>query len=1135
MIIHRSNRTEVLIAELAVVVGAKGPSPFTKETLVVQGRGMERWLSMRLADRLGIWANPEVLSLHALLDLSFKRVLDSEINPAFDAESLMWSIAELLPELAPRDEFAAIRRYLETDSDGRRRIQLSFQIASVFYEYMTHRPEMMVAWQNADRTQFQDPDEPWQAMLWRALLDRLGTDHLAGRAGELIARLEDTERPVEGLPTRVSIFGVSSLPRLYLDLFTALSRHVELHLFILSPSQEYWADIATPHEARRELRRDQDQDEASLHLDETPTLLSSLGRLGRDFHRMIEESGRYEEPSPDLYREPQGVQTSMLSVLQSDILNLRARGSEDAPRLALDTGDHSIRVHSCHGPMREVEVLCEELLGCFEADPTLEPQHVVVMTPSIKTYAPFIEAVFGIRSRKQVDIDAGEGAIPFRIADRWPQPGDQVVDAFNRGLDFIGGRFTVSDALDLLDIDCVRRQFDFEAQDLEVIKRWLVDAGVRWGVDAKHRETLDQPGYSENTWQFGFDRLLLGYGVPDDQKSMFQGVRPIAGVEGQGAERLGRLLDFHEFLVQQRERLADARTPAAWRDALLEFLAGFIVCDDDFQDQHQLIRSALDKILKQSAFAEFGSEISMASIREQLDRGLEHMQAAGGFLAGGVTFCELVPMRSIPFRVVCLLGLNDEAFPRIRHSLGFDLIAKMRRVGDRTTREDDRYLFLEALLSARERLVISYVGQSLKDGARLPPSAVVSELIDALAETFEIPGATERETRENVKNAIVVQHPLKPYSLRYFTGEDKLDFKVHSARYCEAARQLAEPTRREPAFVSNSLEDPAEEIAIAEDHGDLPSIDLDDLIDFFQNPSRYFLRQRMQLSMHEDRDAAAPREPFEVAGLDAFQIGSELLELVRSGISTSDAYPLLKSTGRLPHGLAGRIRYDELSGEVEALAAQALELAPEVSVPVSVDVIVAGGRVRGRLSNLNPNGQVLCRFAKLGRRSELGVWIRHLLLNVARREMHSSDSDASSAVLSATAPETFLVGRPAKTDGPMVVRFSELSEPEQLLSELVELFRASTHAPLPLFPETSREFVSRLKKQENKLDALEAARKKYEDSFQARSDGDDADNALLFRGVNLFDPTTKLAGDFDFADVANRVFAPMLDAREEVQ
>ena len=1126
MIVHRSNRTEELISELAGVVGAPGLGAFSKEVLVVQGRGMERWLCMQLADRLGIWANPDVLKPRGFLELVFKRVLESEITPAYDSESLLWSIADLLPDLVANDEFASIRRYLAKDDDGRRRIQLSHQIAITFDEYMAHRPEMMLKWLNADRTEFDDRDEPWQAMLWRALTKRLGGNHLAGRAGALLDRLNRGVLPEGCLPQRVSIFGVSSLPRLYLDLYTALSEHLELHLFVLSPTREYWADIATPHEVRRELRRDHDQDEVSLHLDEAPSLLASLGRLGRDFHRMIEEDGSYAETSGDLYREPLDDGSSMLAVLQSDILNLRGAQDDATLRRSIDDGDRSVRVHSCHGPMREVEVLCEELMSSFEADPTLEPQDIIVMTPSVRTYAPYIEAVFGTRTNKGTSVRDGEGAIPYRIADRWPQPGDQIVDAFARGLDFVGGRFGVSDALDLLDIDCIRERFEFEPADLPVVRAWIVEAGVRWGVDAEHREANDVPGNRANTWQFGLDRLLLGYALEDDHHSVFQGERPVAGVEGQNAEVLGRVLAFIHFLSAQREALAAPRSLQAWREALLDFLAGLVVYGDETQEQHQTIRSALDKLMAHGAEANFEGDVSLTSVREQLDRNLELAHAASGFLTGGVTFCELVPMRSIPFRVVCLLGMNDDEFPRIRHALGFDLIAKKRRVGDRTAREDDRYLFLEAILSARQQLIISFVGQSIKDGAELPPSAVVSELLDTLNETFELAGTGERDVRD----AMVLTHPLQPYSGRYFSRSGTLDFEVHSARYCEAANLLASPREKESLFLDRAIESrpiPAEEVKLVE---------LEDLLNFFQHPARNFLRRTLQISLHGDRDPLAQREPFDLDGLEAFRIGGELLSLVRAGIKASDAQAIIRSSGRLPHGTVGHVVFSDLANEVEQLAEKANQFASgETTASISFALLFGDVHVRGGLTDVMPHGQVFCRFSKLGRRAELGAWLRHLVLQVAREEATAVADRANRARLAEASPETYVVGRPVKAGGATVVRFNEVESPRDELEKLLHLYQAGMRAPLPFFPNASRDFAQQRLKGGSTTDALVVARKSYYESFSIQGEGSDENNILAFRGVDPLDPDATLACGLGFAEVSEQVFLPLLAAREELE
>ena len=1147
MIIHRSNRTEVLIRELGALVGGQAQGPFEKEILVVQGRGMERWLSMQLADQLGVWANPGILSQRELLEMCFRRVLDAETHPGFEPDSLMWSVAEILPELVLRPGFESIGRYLESDDDDRKRFQLSRQLANTFYQYMTYRPEMIAGWQGSEHASVADPDERWQSVLWRELVERLGPNHLVGRANELMRQLALDRVAIDGLPDRVSIFGLSSLPRLYLDLFSALSNQLELHLFILSPTREYWADIASPKESRRALAKDAGRDAASLHLPANHSLLGSLGKLGRDFQQMLEDEGSYIEAEDDLYRDPLDEGQSMLRVLQSDMLNLRVRSEAqlDAEPLPLDLEDRSIRIHSCHSPMREVEVLREELLACFEAFPTLEPQDVVVMTPDIETYAPYIDAVFGVRSVNSDAVAMGEGAIPFRIADRGSETRDEVVEAFRRGLDFVGSRFTAASALDLLDLECVRENFAFEARDLEIVKTWIVESGIRWGVDGAHRESLDQPGNSQNTWRFGLDRLLLGYGEHAEPRSLFRGVRPLDAVEGQGAERLGRTLDYCEFLFAQREKLAAPRSPEQWRDALLAFLAGLAQRDNENSEQHLLLRRVLDAISRQAADAGFEADVSLASMREQIDRGLSHARTPTGFLAAGVTFCELVPMRSIPFQVVCLLGLNEHAFPRIRQSTGFDLVAKNPRVGDRTTRADDRYLFLEALLAAREKLVISYVGQSIKDGSLLAPSVVVDELLDSLAEAFASAGTKQAERRTAVRDAVLIQHPLQATSFRYFEGDPRLD--AHSARYCEAAAQLAKSQKLDPPFIELPLRDAgavgASGAPAVGAVRNVEEIDLDQLMTFFRHPARHFVRDRMQIALREDGDELSTREPFELNALDQFKLGTQLLSWLGSGASEREAYALARGSGQLPHGLAGQIAFEDLMRSVVSMATRvqeltdgesASEIEPMKRRKTTFAIEVAGARLSGELADLAPKGQILSRFAKLGGASELGAWIRHLVLQVAAADPAAHGFGGSFEV-GEIGLDTYLIGRPGKSAATTVARFARVEAPEKKLAQLVSLFRDGRRAPLPLFPRASRVYAERTLAGKDHAAALSAAKAKFREDRVVAGEGLDPYNVLAFKGVDPFASAAELAGDHCFDGLANTVFAPLLAVREDVE
>jgi len=1114
MYVHRSNRAEALVDVLTRIVARPAEGPWSPECIVVQGRGMERWLSMQLADRLGVWANPSFPFPRHLILRALRAVLniDEAAGACFEPDVLLWSVADLLVTHLERREFEPIRNYLAGNQGGLRRIQLAERIAHTFDQYVVYRPHMVLDWESGR-------DTHWQAVLWRALVERHGSSHVAALARRFLQALARPNVALHDFPVRVSLFGISTLPPLYLKMLAALSEHVELHLFLLSPSSEYWAEIRSRREIlRAHLRQNAtvaELDEA-LRLEEANPLLASLGRLGRDFQQVIESTADYRELDRDLYLDP-GTGT-MLAALQADVLSLRCRGfgSTDTPALPLDPGDDSITIHSCHSPMREVEVLHDQLLALFEADPTLEPRNIVVMSPSIDAYAPFIDAVFG----------GGEHAarIPYRIADRAVRATDDVVDAFLALIAALRGRMAASEVLDLLGLEPIRERFGFVAEDLDLVRGWIRDSGIRWGIDAEHRRAADQPALSSNTWRFGLDRLLLGYAMPGEGRRLYQGVLPYDDVEGTTAEVLGRLVELCETLFAFQRVLQAPRDLDMWRDDLGRLLQAMVASTNQTAHQHRQIHAALAELAENARAGGFNEAVDLDTLQMQLAAALEQSAPGRGFLTGGVTFCALVPMRSIPFRVLCLLGMNDADFPRARRPPGFDLTAQKPMPGDRSSRDDDRYLFLEALLSARERLVITYVGQSIRDNSEIPPSVVVSELLDVVEESFRLsPVARGAAT---IRRHLVLRHPLQPFSPRYFGADGDPRLFSYARNNCEGARALVGERGQAPTFLATPL--PPDTSAKRE-------VSLAALTGFFENPTRAFLQNRLALYLGADLETIDDREPLELDNLEEWKLGTALLERTLRGENLDEALPSIAASGALPPGTLGQCTFEDLCPEVTILAAAAGALIRGDELePLTVDEKLEGTRISGVLRHLWPAGQVQYQYSKLGRRHELGVWIRHLVVNWLQPAGYSRDS--------------YLVGRSqGKKGGPVAIRFRPVNDAHRVLGILLRLYWLGQEAPLLLFEHASRTYVENLHKGAKE----QIARQKAQQEFERREHGwgDIRDDYVrqVFETLNPLSPDFRFhavssgSADTDgarrspsFAEVAVTVFTPLLEHREEL-
>ena len=754
--LYTSNRLEALAGKLEETLRVPPASPLAPEIILVQSRGMERWLSLELARRLGICANIRFPFPNHFVEDVFRAVVpDLPGSPAFDPEVLAWRVMGLLPRCLGGEGFEPLRAYLADDGRGLKRWQFSRIVARLFDQYLVYRPEMVLGWESGR-------ERHWQATLWRLLAAAGPGLHRAARWTEALARLQRTG-PAKALPARISVFGISALPPFHLRILEAVARTVDVHLFVMNPCREYWYLIYSDREMRRLADRlgTAPADEA-LHLERGNSLLASMGALGRDFLRMVYDTGCEET---DVSEEPGG--GSLLALIQSDILNLRDRGA-DGVKTAVAADDDSIRIHSCHSPMREVEVLQDWILERLDRDPSLTPADILVMTPEIETYAPFIEAVFSLPrdDRRRV---------PFSVADRGIRSQSALADTFLRLLDLEDSRMGATEVASFLETDALRRRFALGADDLALVHRWIRDTGIRWGVDGSSRRREGLPGFAENTWQQGIERLLLGYALPARGDELFMGILPHEGVAEGEAAALGSLLAYLERLFAFAESLREPRDLAGWAAHLGAALDGFFLPEGDEEDELQTLRRALAELTRRQEQSGFDGKIRAGVLKAHLEEALREPGFASGFITGGVTFCAMLPMRSIPFRVVCLIGLDDAAYPRQTATPGFDLMKEHPRPGDRSRRLDDRYLFLEALLSARDSLYISYTGQSIQDNSARPPSVVVSELLDYIDQGFEIPGTAD------IRDAIVVKHRLQAFSPEYFRGQGLFSYSAENA------------------------------------------------------------------------------------------------------------------------------------------------------------------------------------------------------------------------------------------------------------------------------------------------------------------------------------------------------------------
>ena len=1080
-----SNKLEILAEALAEVLRTPLASVLDEEAIVIQSQGMKRWVSMQLAQRHGICANCRFSFPNTFVHDAFRKVVpDLPERSHFDPKIMTWRIMKLLPSCIMKPGFESLKSYLGDTQGDLKRFQLSERIADIFDQYLLFRQDMIFRWEAGG-------EDHWQAVLWRELVKGNEQGHRAALGKAFMEATEKSCTDIKGLPERVSVFGISALPRFHAQVLAAISRFTKVNLFLMNPCKQYWGDILSDWETKRTIARQGKGDlpVEELHLEKGNSLLASMGTLGRDFFDLVNEFGCEEFP---IFVDPG--EENLFSCIQSDILNLRDRQQGLDVKKTVAPHDTSIQIHSCHSPMREIEVLHDRLLHMFEKVPTLLPKDILVMTPDIETYAPYIQAVF--------DTPADDSRrIPFSISDRGIRKESEIIDTFLAILDLQGSRFAASQVFAILESPAVQRRFGFLEEDLALVRRWVRDTRIRWGIDGESRGQLGLPALAENTWKAGLDRLLLGYAMPGQDENMFGGVLPYDHIEGSEASVLGRLLELTGQLFTHVTSLGQPRSLDGWSQTLTGLLDRFFMPDEDTEREMRVIRRTLNDLGDMSAYggSVFDEEVDVNVIRWHLGHYLETEGFGFGFITGGVTFCAMLPMRSIPFKVICLVGMNGDAYPRQAKPLGFDLMAKHPKPGDRSRRNDDRYLFLEAMLSAREKLYISYVGQSIQDNSLIPPSVLVSELMDYIEQGFTIPG-------EKILDPIFTKHRLQAFSPEYFKKDKKLF--SYSEENCQAAQCISEARKAPVPFISSGLSDPEEE---------WKTVDLRDLCAFFGNPARFLLNKRLGIYLEEKTSMLEEREAFDIKGLEKYLLEQDLVERRLAGGNLKDFLPLTQASGKLPHGTPGECIFEALSQGVEGFVERTTPYMREATLePIGLDLNISGFRLTGRIDAIYPERLLHYRYAKVKSRDRLKVWIHHLALNTLMADKYPRTS-----VLTGLSPK----GREPEW---VAWEYSPVENSEEILARLLEGYWAGLVRPIHFFQDSSWAYAHMLlERNKPGEDALNSARNTWTGSEYNRGECEDPYYQLCFGSTDPLDP--------EFQGIAEEVFRPLIAHQKEIE
>jgi exodeoxyribonuclease V gamma subunit len=1121
--VHRAERADRLAEGLAEILREPLADPFAAEVVSVPAKGVERWLAQRLSHRLGsgpdgdgVCANVVFPSVSALVEESAAAGggPDRPADP-WRPSRLVWTLLDVIDQCTAEPWCGALGAHLGVpDGDPirhGRRYATARHIAELFDSYGIHRPEMVAAWSREEDVDGIGGSLPsdlrWQAELWRRLSKHMAVPSPAERLPEVCRTLREHPERLT-LPPRVSIFGPTRLPAMHLAVLAAVAQRREVHLWLTHPSPALWNRVQADAVGRGPVTRRVDP---SHELPRHP-LLASLGRDTRELQLAIAAAG---VPTAHHHHRSAAGADTLLGRIQGALARDDPPDGTDLPLLCPD--DRSVQVHACHGADRQVEVLREVVLGLLADHEDLEPRDVLVMCPDIEAFAPLISASFGLG----VENSGHPGhRMRVRLADRALRQVNPLLAVLAQLLELADSRLTAAQVLDFIAAPPVRRRFRLDDDDVERLRDLIARSGVRWGLDAGHRSRFRLGGIRANTWAAGLDRILLGIAMSEDDQCWIDTALPLDDVDSGDADLIGRLAEVVDRLGEVIVALSGEHPLTRWLDVLASGVDALTAVTDRDAWQASQVRAELADVAAAAADA-VQVRLSLADVRSLLAERLRGRPTRANFRTGELTFCTMVPMRSVPHRVVCVLGLDDGAFPRTTVADGDDVLARDPCVGERDPRSEDRQLLLDAVLAATGCLVLIYSGADERTNTRRPPAVPLDELLDTIDTTVRtVDGRAARKQ-------IVVRHPLQTFGARNFVPGALRTPKPFSFDQAALAGAVAAGGQRdeEPPFLSAPLP------AVAVDD----VVQLDDLRRFLDHPVRSFLRRRLGISFFTDDEDPHDGLPVELDALETWAVGDRLLRARLDGADLQRCVQAEWRRGTVPPGALGKRLLDHLADEVENLVAAAGPTMVGDPAVIDVRATLPGGRsAAGTVSNVYGDTIATLEYSRLGPKHRLRAWLGLLALTASHR------SRPWRAV-------TIGRGTPGRlgrsTLGPVDPVLAGA-----LLTRLVELSDQGLREPLPVSTKTSHAYAQARRRGRGAEEAQAAARDEWT-RFGPGGEGDDPAHALVWgaappsfdallagHGPASAEPTrARPAGlasaePTRFGDLATRLWAPLFDA-----
>lgn len=948
--IYQSNKIDILID---FILKTKKKKLFEKKIIIVQNKDIAEWFQIKIAEKTGISANFSFQQPIEFLINLFNNKNSPNIKQHAKETQISWFILKIILDSLNKNEFKMLKNYIDKEKKIEKINKLSEHISKLFKEYLMYKPEWINIWEENKKIKNLNNHQIWQKKIWILLINELKKNNFNKfYIPQILKKITNLKNIFynKKIPKKIIIYGINYFPIFYFKIINKIQKYINIDIIHLNLFKNLKLNYFNKINLNNKKNKNTPLNIKNNNKNITKFFFEKTIKKNTLIFLKLKKINKITNLFKNFKKN------SLLNNLKQEILNFKKNEKinykikppkKNSKKIKINKSDISLTFHSCNTKQTEIEVLYDYLLNLIKKDNKITPKDIIVMAPNISLYTSYINGVFGSIPKKK--------RLPFQILDQNLINNNSTINAFIYLIKINKKKITTEKIFKLLEISELSEKFCIKNNQINLLKKWIHESGIRLNIN-NFNESKNKKYMMQNTWSYGLNRIILGH-IMNNKHETWNNILPYNQQEILSFKLIEKFLEFIKLIKKWNKILTKKKKITEWIPICKKLLNNFFC----FNIKNQLILIFIIKkwkeMLNDGEKTKIKNKIPISVIYDKIKKYFKKKNENEKFFSNNINFCSINKKRNIPFKIICLIGMNHSFYSN--NELEFNLIKKNKN--EKNIKYQNQYFFLENLILASNFYYISYIKNNIYDNYEKYPYIITEEIINYINHKFYIKKNNISNTKKNIRD--IKKHIIKKHQYT-FIKKNIFYLNKNKKYYTKEEKQ-----KKKKYLCITPIKQNKKKTNI---------IKLNELLFFYKNPIKYFFNKKLKTNFSINNRKILNKEIFELDKLDQLKFNKILLKLIIKKKTKKQIIKLFMSTGLFPIRNFGKIYIEEQIKNITPLTKKIKKILKK-KINKSFSLKFNKTIIKGRLIKINSNSIIRYKPSILTINDGFSLWIEHLI------------------------------------------------------------------------------------------------------------------------------------------------------------